>query len=375
MVQPLGVAAANTRSTNGRGVIRPFSQTGVVDSRTSSWPTKSMPRSLIALLSRSRSAGDNSPASTGPLPGKPGTAAAIGAFDGEIVEPRQHFLARRFLAAPPGRDVRHLQIFAEQAPAEARQEAQQRPRLQHAGARHVGDHDAVLAQHVDQAGHAEMRGRVEFERIEEIGIDPAQQHVEPLQAGDGADMDAVAADGEVVALDQQEAEIARERRVLEIGFAEGARRQQADARLVAVGAGAQRVAERLEERRHALDIHRLVEIGKGARQHQAIFQRVAGARRRLRAVARAPTSGHRGRGRHRRHRDAGSARPAASCRTPRADIRCCRQSRRPAPRRRRPAGPRHRGRAAPVSSNCGALGDARGQLLPVGLVDDAAADG
>ena len=39
MVQPWGVAAANTRSTNGRGVIRPCSHTGVVDSRTSSWPT------------------------------------------------------------------------------------------------------------------------------------------------------------------------------------------------------------------------------------------------------------------------------------------------------------------------------------------------
>ena len=84
-----------------------------------------------------------------------------------------------------------------------------------------------------------MRGRVEFERIEKIGIDPAQQHVEPLQAGDGADMHAVAADGEIVALDQQKAEIARKRRVLEKGFAERARRQQPDPRLVAVGAGAQ----------------------------------------------------------------------------------------------------------------------------------------
>ena len=115
MIQPFSVAAANTRSTNGRGVRRPFSHTGVVDSRTSSWPTKSMPRSLIAPISRSRSAGGSSPASTGPLPGKPGTAAAIGAFDREIVEPRQHFLARRFLPAPPGRDVRHLQFLAEQA--------------------------------------------------------------------------------------------------------------------------------------------------------------------------------------------------------------------------------------------------------------------
>ena len=67
-----------------------------------------------------------------------------------------------------------------------------------------------------------MRGRIEFQRIEKIGIDPAQQHVEPLQAGDGADMNAVAADGEIVALDQQKAEIARQRRVLEKGFAEDA---------------------------------------------------------------------------------------------------------------------------------------------------------
>ena len=198
-----------------------------------------MPRSLIAALSRSRSAGRQFAGEHRPVARKAGNAAAIGAFDRDLVEPRQHFLARGLLAAPPGRDMRHLQVFAEQTPAQARQEAQQRARLHHAGARHVGDDDAVLAQHVDQAGHAELRGGVQFERIERIGIDPAQQHVEPLQAGDGADMDAVAADGEIVALDQQEAEIARQRGVLEIGFAEGARRQQPDARLVAVGAGAQ----------------------------------------------------------------------------------------------------------------------------------------
>ena len=90
-------------------------------------------------------------------------------------------------------------------------------------------------------------------------------------------MHTVAADREIVALDQQKAEIARERRVLEKGFAERAWCQQPDPRLVAVGAGPQALAERLEERRHALDIHRLVEIGEGARQHQPVFQRIAGA--------------------------------------------------------------------------------------------------
>ena len=121
--------------------------------------------------------------------------------------------------------MRHAEVFAEETPAQAWQEAQQCPRFPHAGTRHVGDDHAVLADHVDQPGHAEMRGGIELERIEKIGIDPAQQHVEPLQAGHGADMDAVAADGEVVALDQHEAEIARQRRMLEIGFAKTAGRQ------------------------------------------------------------------------------------------------------------------------------------------------------
>ncbi len=165
-------------------------------------------------------------------------AAAIGALDRELVEPRQHLFAGGLLAAPPRRDVRHHQVFGEQTSTEIGQEAEQRPRLQHAGAWHVGDHDATLAQHLDEARHAEIGGRVELERIEHVGIDPPQQHVEPLQPGDGADVDAIAGDGEIIALDQEEAEIAGERGVLEIGLAERARREQTNPRFVAIGAGA-----------------------------------------------------------------------------------------------------------------------------------------
>jgi hypothetical protein len=171
--------------------------------------------------------------------------------------------------------MRHLQVFAEEAPAQAGQKAQQRARLQHAGARHVGDDHAILSEDIDQAGHPELRGRVELQWIERIGIDPAEQHVEPLQTGNGADMNAVAADGEIVALDQQKSEIARQRSVLEIGFAELAGCQQPDARLIATGARAQTVAERLEEGRDPLHIHRFVKRRESARQHQPIFQRVA----------------------------------------------------------------------------------------------------
>ncbi len=210
MVQPLGRRRGKHPQHEQARRDPSCSHTGVVDSRTSLLADIVDAAVGDRLAGRSRSAAATRRRAPGPLAGKARHGAAIGALDREIFEPRQRLLARGFLPAPPGRDVRHHQILAQQAPAQARQEAEQRPRLQHAGARHVGDHHAALAQHVDQAGHAELRGRIEFQRIEEIGIDPAQQHVEPLQAGDGADIDAVAADGEVVALDQQEAEIARQ---------------------------------------------------------------------------------------------------------------------------------------------------------------------
>ena len=108
--------------------------------------------------------------------------------------------------------MRHLQLFAEQAAAERRQEAEQRARLQHAGARHVGDDDAALRSTSTRPGTPRCEEALSSSGSSEVGIDAAQEHVEPLQAGDGADVDAAVADGEVVALDQQEAEIARQRR-------------------------------------------------------------------------------------------------------------------------------------------------------------------
>ena len=80
--------------------------------------------------------------------------------------------------------MRHLQILAEQAAGERRQEAEQRARFDHARARHVGDDDAALAQHVDQPGDAELRRGVEFERIEQVEDDQViAAETQPLQRG------------------------------------------------------------------------------------------------------------------------------------------------------------------------------------------------
>ena len=79
-----------------------------------------------------------------------------------------------------------------------------------------------------------LRGRVEFERIAPVGVDMAPEHVGALEAGDGAHEDMAVARDEIAALDQQEAEIAGEIGLFEIGLAPGAGRQNADARLRAL---------------------------------------------------------------------------------------------------------------------------------------------
>ena len=129
---------------------------------------------------------------------------------------------------------------------------------------------------------------VELQRIGEIGVEPAQQHLGAAQAGDGADEDAVVAHGQILALDQQEAEIAREIGVLEIGLVHRPGREQADAHVVVAVERGKLALERLEERRHALHVGGAVDVGHGAGKREPVLDRIAGARRRLRAVAEHP---------------------------------------------------------------------------------------
>ena len=101
-------------------------------------------------------------------------------------------------------------------------------------------------------------------------------------------MHATVAHGEVVALDQQEAEIAREIGLLEIGLAERARASAGRCAARRGGRAAQPGAKGLEEGREALDVHFVVEARQGAREHEAVLERIARAGRRLRAVAEHP---------------------------------------------------------------------------------------
>ena len=150
-----------------------------------------------------------------------------------IVEPLHHVVPHGGIAEPPGRDIGQRQLAAEHGRRQRRQEAQHGAGLDHAGAERIGHHHGAVADRLHETGHAEPRARAQFQRIGEIGIEAAQQHFGALQPGHGADEDAVVADGEVLALDQEKAEIARQIGVLEIGLVQRSGRQHADRGIVA----------------------------------------------------------------------------------------------------------------------------------------------
>ncbi len=213
---------------------------------------------------------------------------AEGAADGEIVHVGDDGGALVLLAAPPGRDIGQAQILAHQLAAEFRHEAHHRGGFEHARAERIGERHPALADGLDEAGDAKARLPVEFERIGEIAVDAPPDHIGALQPGDGAHMHLALAHGEIAALDQNEAEIAGEIGLFEIGFVERAGRPQADARIGAIGERGEAGAERLEEGRQPLDVHVAVKRRERAGQHQPVGQRIAGAGGRLGAIAEHP---------------------------------------------------------------------------------------
>ena len=95
-----------------------------------------------------------------------------------------------------------------------------------AGADAVGQRDVAGAVGVDQARHAEHAVGPEGQRVEEIVVDAAIDHVHPLQAARGAHVDAVLIDDQVAALDQLDAHALGEEGVLEVGRVVDAGAQQ-----------------------------------------------------------------------------------------------------------------------------------------------------
>ena len=91
----------------------------------------------------------------------------------------------------------------------------------------VGQHHISSAVGIEEAGHTQARVLAESERVEEIIVDAAVDHIHALKARGGTHIDYVVVHQEIAALDQFDAHLPRQECVLEIGRVENARREQA----------------------------------------------------------------------------------------------------------------------------------------------------
>ena len=195
----------------------------------------------------------------------------------------------RLLAAPPRRHRRQLERFAQHPLRDAGQEAQQRSRFDNAGTQGIGHDDPARAHGAQQARHAQCRIGAQFDRIAIVIVEPAQDRVHAPQARQRLQIDGIATHGQVVALDQRQAQVARQIGVFEVGLVERTwREDHGHGRVRPFGRAQQARPQAGEEPAHRSHAQLLTHLGVNAGNDLAVFQGVARTRGRLGAVAQHP---------------------------------------------------------------------------------------
>ena len=164
--------------------------------------------------------------------------------------------------------------------------------LHQAAAQRVGHRDVARAHRLHQARHAQQGVAAQLQRIAKVVVQAAQDHVHRLQAAQHLEEDAVVAHRQVAALDQRVSPGSGPgRRARNRSRCRGRASAGRCAGCRGCAAPAPRSVSRIgaEEQRQALHLAVAEDVRQHARPDQAIFQRVAGPGRRLRAIARSPT--------------------------------------------------------------------------------------
>ncbi len=155
-----------------------------------------------------------------------------------------------------------------------------------AGAEGVGDGDVAGAIGVEEPGTAKNGIAAEDERIAEVVVDAAIDHVDALEAVGGAHVDDVVVGDEVAAFDEIDAHLAGEVGVFEVSGVEDAGREQDDVRL-GTAFGRKRAQRGEQELRIVLDGTHAVaveELREGALHDAAVGEHVAHAGRHAQIV-------------------------------------------------------------------------------------------
>ena len=209
-------------------------------------------------------------AGQGPAEHGGGTGVPGEGLHDEVLEVGQHVVEPGVVAAPPGRDRRHLQLRPEQHLGQLGEERQEPGVLQHRAAQRVDHRDPSPPASLDQARHAQLRFRAQLERVAESAVDPAEDDVDRLPAPEGPDPDPPVPEGEVRPLHQGVAQPGGQQGVLEGRLRPRAGAEDDDAGLVG-GRGCHRLQpgpQGPEERGQAVDLGVPVEAGKHPGHHR-----------------------------------------------------------------------------------------------------------
>ena len=162
-------------------------------------------------------------------------AGTLDRLDDQFVDAVEHLFAFVVEPAAEGVDVGQQRLFAQVVLDHGRHIGVDELVVADAVADRAGDHDVAGARGVDQTRHPEHRVGAELQRVQEVVVDAAVDDVDlPLPLG-GAHVDLVVAAEQVAALDQLDAHLAGQQRVLEVGRVVDARGQHHHRRVGLVG--------------------------------------------------------------------------------------------------------------------------------------------
>ena len=162
-------------------------------------------------------------------------AGPVDGLDDEFVESVEHLFAVVLVLHPPGVDVGQDRLLRQVITDEIGHVGVDELVVGDAVADRVGDGDIAATGRVQQAGHAEYRIPFEMNRIDEIVVDPAVDHVHRQEAVGGAHADPSGLCDEVASFDEADTHQTSEQGVLEVGRVVGARRKHDHARIADTG--------------------------------------------------------------------------------------------------------------------------------------------
>ncbi len=213
-------------------------------------------------------------------------AGAVRLLDDQLGEMVEHVVAILLPVQQVGRHVGEDRLLGQVEADHLRHVRIDRLVVGDAGADRVGERDPPGAVGGEQARHAEHRVGAERQRIEEVVVDAPVDHVHALRAVRRAHVDGVVLDEQVLPLDQLDAHLLREERVLEIRGVVRAGRQHRDRR--PLRAGRRDAVEVLEQQVRVVldrpDALRREELGKEPHHHLAVLEHVGHAGRHAQVV-------------------------------------------------------------------------------------------